>query len=1166
MKGNLSLRGVWLALFCWLAGPSVAQPVDGAVIPGEKASDWLLRNLPVLGDTTAVHWLVPAEVRTQEQLRQSVLQALDGREVLTQRLSEMRATGRLTLAKSDPRWLQGAPDQDPVLQLGHVVRSYERPKFVAVLNELGDVCRAVHSPGALTREYVRGCWGDTFADAVDFGWLAQPDGYTQRVGVAPWSQTAQAQPAPGAWVWAPSRRAGIRLGVSDNLIRFLATQPPLEYLGLSYWAASEPPKPVQATNTVAYNAAISASDWGEIGLLQTPTARMAPAGEFRFTWSKVQPYTRGTVMFQPMDWLEGGFRYTDISNRLYDPTIAGDQTLKDKSIDFKIRLMEESALRPQFALGVRDLGGTGLFAGEYVVGNKRWGNWDASLGLGWGNLGTRADFAGTSVRQGNTESSGGTANLKDMFKGPAALFGGLQWQVPESRWLLKAEWDGNDYQHEAQKNNQAVKSAVNLGAVYRYSPHAEVSIGWERGNQLMIGFTLQADFKKYNVPKVLDPVLPPVLTTAAVEISMEGWKGTAQALELLTGWTVRQIGQNRGMVTIVVETDGAPYVQERVNKAIALLHRSAPSEVKEFAFQLEDHGLVVSQVNVNRAEWVAQNTSPVPPALRLPTQQLSPGTATQGTRDTVDTIADDVLASNGRGGNNFDWSPSYQQILGGPDGFILYQLGVKASFEHRFTASTWFSADANARLADNYGGFKYDGPSELPRVRTLQREYTTTSKTTLPFVQVTSVADLGRGNYTAVYGGMLESMYGGVGAEWLYRPWHGNFSFGVDVNHVQQRGFKQDFSFRDYSINTGHATLYWDTGWNQIQVNLSAGQYLAGDAGATLDIKRVFPNGVAIGAWATKTNVSAEQFGEGSFDKGIYVNIPFDALSPKSTSGLANIVWNPLTRDGGAKLDRRFKLYDLTRYRDARTWKWKSYSADIPLTGQDASFVLTESQETLMDGPWTTGKNLAQQLVGIPGTTWVWAGGTVLAASLLDTRLDQWFQSHQNSGMNRLGTMTNSAPYVLAAGAGALALGMAGEPVAQTAATSLTAAAYTLGANYLTRYAAGRARPMDGLGSSSFNGFKPEAVRSGFASNHVAVAFALATPFALQYNMPWLYGAAASTGLGRLNDREHWLSDTVAGGLMGYAIGSLLSDQQQGLRRGMRLTATPQSIDATWSF
>ncbi|MEY2860613.1 MAG: hypothetical protein RL392_1071 [Pseudomonadota bacterium] len=1163
------IRGFLIAVLCCMALPCTAQQVtDAPIVPGERASDWLLRNVPLMGDTSAVHWLVAAEVRAQEQLRQSVLQALFDRDGLTQFLSEMAPTGRLRLAKADSRWLQGAPNQDPVLQADQGMRRYERSQFVAVLTETGEVCRAMHTSGALASDYLLGCGAAGLTDSVDFVWLAQPDGRTQRVGVALWNQTAQDQPAPGAWIWAPTRSSGIHASVSDNLIRFLATQPPLEYLHIGKKAPIQAAKTVIPTQAIPRDAAISSSDWGEIGLLQTPTARMAPAGEFRFTWSKVQPYTRGTMMFQPFDWLEGGFRYTDISNRLYGAEIAGDQSLKDKSIDLKIRLVEESAFRPQVAVGARDLGGTGLFAGEYVVANKRWGSWDASLGVGWGTLGTRADFAGTGVRQGITEAGGGTANLKDMFKGPAALFGGVQWQAPSSAWLVKAEWDGNDYQHEAHNNIQTVNSALNWGAVYRYSPNVDFNMGWERGNRLMLGLTIQADLKKYNVPKVFDPVPPPVLAVVPAEISPDGWKDAAHAVELFTGWSVQQIAQNRGEVSVVIETDNAPYVQERIDKAISVLHRQAPANVTAFNLQLKDRGLVVSNVNVNRFEWMAQHTGPVPTALRLPTQQLTPGS-----RAMKETAKTNSIASAESGfeaasvrETSLELAPNYQQILGGPDGFILYQLGVLAKLEHRFSESSWLAADFNARAVDNYGGFKYDAPSGLPRVRTLQREFTISNRTTMPLAQLTSVSDLGRGHYGSVYGGMLESMYGGVGAEWLYRPWQGSFAFGVDVNHVQQRGFKQDFEFRDYSVNTGHASLYWDTGWNHLQVNLSAGQYLAGDVGATLDVKRVFPNGVAIGAWATKTNVSAEQFGEGSFDKGIYINIPFDALAPKSTSGLANIVWNPLTRDGGAKLERRFKLYDLTRYRDARTWKWRSYAEEVPVTGQDTSFVLTGPQDTLLDRPWATGKSLMQQVAGIPGTTWLWAGGAVLAAGAIDSHLDQWFQNQQSSELNRVGAAINNVPYVLAAGAGAMALGIAGEAASQTAATSLAAAAYTLGANYITRYAVGRARPLDEQGASSFNGFKSEAVRSGFASNHVAVAFALATPFAQQYNMPWLYTAAASTALGRLNDREHWLSDTVAGGLMGYAIGSLLSEQQQGRRRAMRLSATPQSIDATWSF
>ena len=112
----------------------------------------------------------------------------------------------------------------------------------------------------------------------------------------------------------------------------------------------------------------------------------------------------------------------------------------------------------------------------------------------------------------------------------------------------------------------------------------------------------------------------------------------------------------------------------------------------------------------------------------------------------------------------------------------------------------------------------------------------------------------------------------------------------------------------------------------------------------------------------------------------------------------------------------------------------------------------------------------------------------------------------------------------------------------------------------------GRSRPLDEAGPGSLNGFSSPAVQSSFASNHVALAFALATPFAHQYDQPWLYALAGTSALGRVQMREHWLSDTVAGGLLGYAIGSITLQQQLGQRRGMRLSATMQSVEANWEF
>ncbi len=1152
-----------ICIVCW------AAPVQATIVPGERLSNWLLRNANPNADTTSLHWRVQAERVQQGHLRQAVVQGLNAQHLPSNWLLSLPLTGRLTVANADARWLQSAPQQDPILQDGHSVILLPRPSYVTVVTESGQLCNAAHISGALIQDYLRACLGTPGSSQVDWAWIAQPDGRTTRYGISPWSLTPQAEPGPGAWIWAPARQAGISNNTSDNLARFLATQLPGE-VTLPKTPTHNTVLP-RAPTARARAAQTTASDWGEVGLLQTPTARMAPAGEIRFHFSHVTPYTSGTVMFQPLDWLETGFRYTDVSNRLYGPDIAGNQSYKDKSIDLKLRIREESSLWPQLAVGLRDLGGTGLFAGEYVVANKRWGNWDASLGLGWGYMGARGNLknplsalgARFDTRPANDVGQGGTVGFGGMFHGPTAAFGGVQWHSPSDPWILKVELDGNDYRHQPQGNNQVTKSPFNFGAVYRYSPNIDVSFGVERGNTFMLGFTLYGGLNKLYSPKLLDTPLPPVQASAPANLSSAGWQGSAKSIDQYTGWSVRSISQEHITTTVVADTDAATHVQERIDRAITVLHRDAPAESSRFVLQLQERGLPMTQVDVDRAEWVTLRTQVEAPALRLPAQRVSAGQLTTAAPLESDAnTAQFWQAKTARFSS--DIGPSYTQILGGPDNFLLYQLGVKASAEYKFSDRTWLTGAVNLRLSDNYANFVYDAPSQLPRVRTYQREYATTSALTMPLLQLTHVKDLGNGHYVSGYGGMLEAMYGGVGAEWLYRPWQSRLAWGVDVNHVRQRDFQQDLGFRDYTVNTGHATLYWDTGVKDLQVKLSAGRYLAGDVGATLDVSRVFSNGVKAGAWATKTNVSAAVFGEGSFDKGIYVTMPFDVLLPKSTPGSGSFVWNPLTRDGGARLSRSFNLDFLTRQRDSRALSFRAASPAGLNSAENTSYVLTDPSLNPFEKLGSTGTTLGRQIGGIPGATWLWAGGAILASSLLDKPADNWAQKHQTGTAKSLGSATNALPVALALGAGLLYTGIGGDPAASTAETALTAAAYAYGINFATRYAVGRARPTQGQGNASFDGFASGASQSGFASNHVATAFALVTPFAQQHDMPWLYGLAAASSFGRVQKREHWVSDTVAGAFLGYAIGSMLTDQHK--QSGMRLSVTPQSVEANWAF
>ena len=1180
MKLNLS----WRVSVCFLAVSGFAMSVSAqvlasapssklAIVPGERLSAWLLRNAEPGSDLTALQWRVSSERGPQQRLRAAVMESL-GPLAVSSFVSRLNMTGRLSLAHPDAHWLEAAMQQDPVLGNGDTLQLLPRPTLVAVLNEDAEICLLPHRPGAFARDYLQACASGT----VDQAWIAQPDGRVSLAGVAAWSADAQDEPGPGAWLWAPTRLAHISKATSGNVARLLATQAPpealLSELGQSArsvtwptaWAPSSPPRDLQLTS----------SDWGEVGLLQTPSARMEPAGALRLRISAGWPYTRATSMFQPLDWLEFGFRYTDIQNQLYGPAeFSGSQTYKDKSLDLKLRLLQEDGSIPQLALGMRDIGGTGLFSGEYLVASKRWGNWDASAGLGWGYMGGRGNiasplgFLGDSYKSRGTADvgQGGTVNSNGMFHGPVAPFGGVQWNSPYQNWVFKAELDGNDYRNEPFGTNLQASSPFNWGLVYRYSPTIDMSLALERGDRVVFGLNLHGSMDKMEVPKVLDPVLPRVLpmpTATVAPASPPSWSHLAQEIAKYTDWQVLDMDQQFSTLTITLATDEAVFVNERVQRAMTVLHSLAPLSVKHFVLNLQKRGIALSSIAVDRSEWVAQHTGAQAPSLRLSAEQLYPGSLEQAAAREAP-----AYEASGQGDTKVLIGPSYNQILGGPSSFLLYEIGVQAHIDKHFTPSTWLAGNFNARILDNYEGFKFDGPSNLPRVRTYAREYVTNARFTMPAMQLTHVEDLGGGHYASVYGGMLEEMFGGVGAEWLYRPWQGKWAFGVDVNHVQQRDFAENLKFRDYQVDTGHATLYWDTGWNDVQVKLSAGQYLAGDTGATFDFKRVFKNGTALGVWATKTNVSAEQFGEGSFDKGIYMTIPFDVLLPKSAPGTANVVWSPLTRDGGAKLGRGVALFDFTSQRDSRSWSQSSRPSKAEnrfVSAQDNSYVEPEAGENLWQYTGSSSSALGRGIAGVPASTWAWGGALILGSSLLDNKLDQWAVNHQGGSWDRAAAIANGIPLALAAGTGVLFTGIAGDDAAATAKTALTAAAYTMGGNLLTKYAVGRARPADELGNSSFAGFTPTAAQSSFASNHVALAYALVTPFAKQSDNPWLYGLAGFTAVGRIQSREHWLSDTVAGGLMGYAIGSLTYEQQLGGKRTVRLSATTQSVDASWSF
>ena len=179
---------------------------------------------------------------------------------------------------------------------------------------------------------------------------------------------------------------------------------------------------------------------------------------------------------------------------------------------------------------------------------------------------------------------------------------------------------------------------------------------------------------------------------------------------------------------------------------------------------------------------------------------------------------------------------------------------------------------------------------------------------------------------TRLSAGLFETMYGGASAEILWRPGGGDLAFGAEINRLRQRDYGGGFDFLDYDVTSGHGSVYWrsDAGY---QVQLDAGRYLAGDWGATLTLSRQFRNGWSLGAFATLTDVPFEEFGEGSFDKGLVISVPLSWVSGRPRRDVLAATIRPVTRDGGARVQIDDRLYPLTTplTRRAITDSWGAF-------------------------------------------------------------------------------------------------------------------------------------------------------------------------------------------------------------------------------------------------
>lgn len=666
------------------------------------------------------------------------------------------------------------------------------------------------------------------------------------------------------------------------------------------------------------------SQYGGVGLLKTRTARMAPDSTLASSISWNDQQQRYGITFQAAPWLETTFGYSGFE-------IQDGRDTFDRQFDIKVRLWKEGVYLPEVAVGLQDFLGTGLFAGEYVVANKRFGPLDLSFGVGWGRLGSREDLPNPLVElssrfnnRSGFSGQGGEVNF-DFFQGAeVGFFGGAAYQTPVQGLQLIAEYDSDNNSVIQDRND----NPVNLGFVYNVSPGIQLTgsyLGLEDINLQATFSAIVAEpvrdepvgpppplfFVRKNIPApdggrdgLVAPIAPPVFTPIATSDSKFGETIKTELKRI--GLNLLSVQAGSEAMRIRIENNRYRSTAKAVGRAARVLSRYAPANIETFQIVTVVRSLEIAELKLSRSVLEASareiGHSVAPPSLG--SAYIVPGS------EPVDAQLKSFDAYP-----KYDWSfgPDVRYSAFDPDDPLRGEIRAEAEATIEFAPGLSLQGSISREVVGNLDNATRPSNSVLPRVRSEGNRYNEETDVGIFRLAGEYLFTPAPNVYGKVSAGLLEQMFGGIGGEVLYRPPNSRFAFGGEVYYAKQRDFDTLFSFQDYDVITGHASIYYDTPYAHWDVALHAGRYLAGDLGATLELSRRFPNGWEVGAFATITDVPFDDFGEGSFDKGITLSIPIDWGLPRDTKSKGALRLRPLQRDGGQRLNPGSRLFDLTR-------------------------------------------------------------------------------------------------------------------------------------------------------------------------------------------------------------------------------------------------------------
>lgn len=666
------------------------------------------------------------------------------------------------------------------------------------------------------------------------------------------------------------------------------------------------------------NLQVFASDYGTTGLIDVPSARFDDDGTFAVSISRDERHKQFSITYQATPWLQGTFRYTGFNEFFH----------WDRNYELKARLWEEELYLPQVAVGVRDIVGTGIFGSEYVVANKKIGRSDYTFGVGWGRLSGKGilgnpltEIDSRFERRSADVGLGGEFSLGNFFSGSEiGFFGGIRHQFETLPLTGIIEYNPDQYDWDLSRGGERPQSPWSLGLAWEPLKDIEITLSIQHQNEIGFGLRSALDSKNEPPRRESDTFISSYYLPSSKlppQIQKEKWydrllyDSERSGLLLIEG----NISADGGSAKLVVGNSSHQLWADAIGRLTALADLHLPATVRSIYFVVEEAGHRTVTLNVPRPSTSYSKASRT--ALRR-TSILS-GRTDDSPQYRTSFVTKKINTT-------VNLRSKFQ--LFDPDDPARYQIYAEIGSEFALNNHWAIRSSLALNIDQNFDESKrQNSNSVLPKVRSDVVRYLVDGDSGIERFLVEGRDTIGRSFHYRAFGGYLEQMFAGTGGEVLYWPHKSRLAFGASLALAQQRDFDRGFGLRDYKVVTGHLSAYWASPFYNYDFAIHAGQYLAKDKGATFEARRTFRNGWQIGVWATLTDVPFEDFGEGSFDKGMYFQIPLEGFFGSGNRSNFSTFMRPIQRDGGQRLEN----YSGTIFWALRNARFDAFESDSRL-------------------------------------------------------------------------------------------------------------------------------------------------------------------------------------------------------------------------------------------